>query len=325
MGFPRSRLLPRTRDRVGTSVTTALLPPGSSRLSRSRRIAQATRSPTGAPQTQPPMSFAALRRHRHPNPHTAAGILTPGPTPARPGWADARCLLKLLPGRGERIHAACMSDTDKEEELFQDALRNAQGGDRKAFDLALQPLLPWLAEMARNRMHERLRSVLEPDDLTQDVLLTLYRTLRHGTIATPKSLRGRLVFLLDHRMRDLERRHFRSRRPISTARSLADDAGHTQSGALSCLGDLVQANGATPSQHARLHEDHRRLEAILATLKPDHRTVIELACLQDLPIREVATRMGRSPEAIHKLLARALEACGDEHRNGLPGHREPSP
>jgi RNA polymerase sigma factor (sigma-70 family) len=214
---------------------------------------------------------------------------------------------------------------EAEDDLLGALLHAVHDGDRAAFDRALAPLVAWLREVAQRRIRESLRRVLEPDDLVQDVLLTLYRSLRGTDLSTPKGLRTWITQVLDRRMLDLQRRHFRARKGFSTARSLADDAGQTPSGALSCLGDLVQANGATPSQHARLHEDHRRLEAILATLKPDHRTVIELACLQALPTREVATRMGRSPEAIHKLLARALEACGDEHRNGLPGHREASP
>lgn len=239
------------------------------------------------------------------------------------GWELRPQLRKLPGGLGVSVPSTGMQEA--EDELLGALLRAVHDGDRASFDRALAPLVPWLREVAQRRIRESLRRVLEPDDLVQDVLLTLYRNLRDTELRTPKGMRTWITQVLDHRMRDLERRHFRSRRPISTARSLADDAGHTQSGALSCLGDLVQANGATPSQHARLHEDHRRLEAILATLKPDHRTVIELACLQELPIREVATRMGRSREAVHKLLARALEACGDEHRNGLPGHREPSP
>jgi RNA polymerase sigma factor (sigma-70 family) len=68
----------------------------------------------------------------------------------------------------------------------------------------------------------------------------------------------------------------------------------------------LAATGAAPGQAIRRQERFERLEAVFATLSPDRRQVVTLALLEDLPIREVAARMGRSPDAASMLLLRAL-------------------
>ena len=45
----------------------------------------------------------------------------------------------------------------------------------------------------------------------------------------------------------------------------------------------------------------------LDKLSGDYRKVIYLARVEGLPMKEIATHMGRSPEAVKKLLGRALE------------------
>jgi len=65
-----------------------------------------------------------------------------------------------------------------------------------------------------------------------------------------------------------------------------------------------------------------RLKAAIGRLKPEHRDVILLARIQRLPIREVAERLGRTPDAAVQLLRRALKSLkgefGDTESLGLP-------
>ncbi len=70
------------------------------------------------------------------------------------------------------------------------------------------------------------------------------------------------------------------------------------------------AAGPSPSQAAMTAETRDAVRSVLATLAPDYREVLRLARLEGLAIREVAERMGRSPEAIKKLYGRALAAFG---------------
>lgn len=66
----------------------------------------------------------------------------------------------------------------------------------------------------------------------------------------------------------------------------------------------------SPSRDAALREDIQRLERALALLSDDHRDVIALARILELPHADVARRMGRSEPAVRQLLARALVQLG---------------
>ena len=64
------------------------------------------------------------------------------------------------------------------------------------------------------------------------------------------------------------------------------------------------------------------MEKALESLSDDHRQVVTLARLEGLKVKEIAKRMDRSPDAVKKLLARALmhlkESFGDTESFHLP-------
>lgn len=70
------------------------------------------------------------------------------------------------------------------------------------------------------------------------------------------------------------------------------------------------SNDPSPSEAAIRTETREAVLRTLATLSPDHREVLRLARLEQLPIRDVAERMGRSNDAIKKLYGRALASFG---------------
>jgi RNA polymerase sigma-70 factor (ECF subfamily) len=75
---------------------------------------------------------------------------------------------------------------------------------------------------------------------------------------------------------------------------------------------------------ARLRREERlqRLEAALRELSPEHREVIVLSRIENLPLAEVAERMERTPVAVSGLLLRALRklraAFGETESFALP-------
>jgi RNA polymerase sigma-70 factor (ECF subfamily) len=85
--------------------------------------------------------------------------------------------------------------------------------------------------------------------------------------------------------------------------------------------------GEEASGGTSLRRDERfdRLQAALDELDPDSRKVIVLARIEGLPIKEVAKRMGRSPNATSILLYRAAiklkERFGDTESLSLPLRR----
>jgi RNA polymerase sigma-70 factor (ECF subfamily) len=87
----------------------------------------------------------------------------------------------------------------------------------------------------------------------------------------------------------------------------------------------IPATGASPSKALRRNERFDRLEASLRRLCPDHRTVIVLARIEGLSMKEIARRLNRSEGAVKNLLVRALKALrqsfGDTESLGLPERR----
>jgi RNA polymerase sigma-70 factor, ECF subfamily len=95
----------------------------------------------------------------------------------------------------------------------------------------------------------------------------------------------------------------------------------------------VTADGPSPSKVLLRDERFDRLQQAVETLSGDHQQVIRLARIEGLPLDEVASRMGRSHDAVKKLLWRALKelrkAFGDTEslhlapRNLEPGGAQP--
>jgi RNA polymerase sigma-70 factor, ECF subfamily len=73
------------------------------------------------------------------------------------------------------------------------------------------------------------------------------------------------------------------------------------------VGDLASP-APSPSGVLRRKERLDRLLDAIQALSPDHRQVILLTRIEQLPVKEVARRMGRSEKAISMLLLRAMMA-----------------
>jgi RNA polymerase sigma-70 factor, ECF subfamily len=83
--------------------------------------------------------------------------------------------------------------------------------------------------------------------------------------------------------------------------------------------------GLSPSRQLQRQERFDRLQEAVKRLSPVHRQVILLARNEKLPLKEVASRLGRSHDAVRQLLRRALqqlkESFGDTESLGLPQRR----
>ena len=63
----------------------------------------------------------------------------------------------------------------------------------------------------------------------------------------------------------------------------------------------VARSGPSPSRHVRRQERFSRLQQAVDRLKPDHRTVILLARIERLRIKEIAERI---PDIIQDIMAK---------------------
>ena len=110
----------------------------------------------------------------------------------------------------------------------------------------------------------------------------------------------------------------------SIAEHLIRNAAQKKAWTQLSLAAEIAARAESPSKQLRRDERFNRLEKALRGLKADHREVIMLARIEGLRAKDIALRMNRSEDAVHKLLARALlrlkESFGDTESLSLP-HR----
>lgn len=147
----------------------------------------------------------------------------------------------------------------------------------------------WLGLAPRVRAFLHSRGSLEPDDLTSEVFLTVFRGLGDFS-GGPEQLVAFVFTVARRRLVDELRR--RSRRPAGSAWTAAEDQRLCESAeeeALQRVGD-------------------RSVRELLATLSPDQREVLELRLLADLTVEQVAEVLGKRPGAVKALQRRGLAA-----------------
>jgi RNA polymerase sigma-70 factor (ECF subfamily) len=193
-----------------------------------------------------------------------------------------------------------MEPTDNTREL----LTRAQGGDRRAFEELTALYRSRLGSVVYFRLGAVARHQAEVDDVLQESFLRALRSIERFEWKGKDSFFSWLRQIAEHVILEIaSREKRRGTLPLDTSAPAADTA-------------------AAPSRALRREERFDRLEEALRGLSPDHRKVILLAKVERLPIKDVAVKMDRSPDAVTNLLARAL-AClkasfGDTESLHLP-------
>ena len=184
----------------------------------------------------------------------------------------------------------------------RELLRQAQAGDRDAFDRVTCDYRPRLAALVRERLGETLSGQLEVDDVLQETLLRAFRSLGRFKQETDESLFRWLAGIAVNVLCEEIKRAPRTPQAVFTAECPAEDA--------------------SVATTLRREERFDRLEDAVKKLPPDYRQVIQLTRFKKLPPDEVARRMKRSRQAVRNLLMRALralkESFGDTESLHLP-------
>lgn len=173
------------------------------------------------------------------------------------------------------------------QDRIQALIEEAKAGSREAFDELAQVYRERLRALVYSRLGPVLRERLEVEDVVQETFLKAFRSVERFHWQGEDSFLRWLGGIAENLLLYLAREHRKSRK-------------------LPLDGD-VPAGGTSPSQMMRRDERFERLQAALDGLSPEHREVIILARLQGLPIRDIAKRLDRSPNATAQLLWRALQ------------------
>jgi RNA polymerase sigma-70 factor (ECF subfamily) len=152
-------------------------------------------------------------------------------------------------------------------------------------------------------MGKELRSKLESMDLVQDTLIHALRGLDHFTYTNEGDFVRWLSKIAENELRANVRRLHADKRDVRKEVVLDNGRSNAARGFGGIPGPI---EATTPSVIQSRKEELARLERAMNELKPEYREALVLAKIEGLSYREIETRLGKSSEAIRKLVSRAM-------------------
>ena len=189
--------------------------------------------------------------------------------------------------------------SDENVRLFDDATQ----GDRDALDQLLQRYLPQLHAFVHARLGPGLRARESSLDVVQSVCRQLLSAREGFDFRGEDRFRAWLFTAALNKVREKHRRLHSGKRDVGREEEGADDS------AFAAVVHLL-----TPSQEAIGNETSAAVRDALAALAEEHREVITLSRLVQLPHKVIAEVMSRSEAATRQLLARAMVQLARELR-----------
>ena len=192
-------------------------------------------------------------------------------------------------------------DLDRTAKLIAEA----RAGRREASDELFRAYGEVLGRAIRRRMHGARSPRFDTSDVVQEALADAVLHFDDFEPRGPGSFRRWLLAILENRLRMAVHREHAEKR--DARREAAPARGRSGSFPSALAGSVT-----SPSSAAAAGEERERVELLLARLSPDHAEVVRLVKIRELSVAEAARRMGRTENAVKKLLARALLAMRAE-------------
>lgn len=167
-------------------------------------------------------------------------------------------------------------------ENWKDWAVAAQNGDTKAYNKLLKDIAPF----TRNYLLPRLADPDWAEDITQEVLISVHKSLK--TYSGKKPFRPWLMAIINFRKTDFLRKHYAARQDKQTT---LDDS------------EFKTAHVTDP-QHSGEYKD---VEQALESLPPKQRKIFELMKIQGYTAGEVAEKMKMNVSAVKVSSHRAMQ------------------
>jgi RNA polymerase sigma-70 factor, ECF subfamily len=193
-----------------------------------------------------------------------------------------------------------MADIEATPEML---LQRARGGDDAARGRLLELYRNYLRVLARALIGQALQARLDASDLVQETYLKAHREFARFLGAGERELVGWLRQILVRALANQARHHRARGRDVRRQESL--EAALDRS-SLAVQAALAAPSAASPSTRAVRREEAVLLADALERLPADYRDVFILRNLEQVPVEQVAERMGRSVNAVRKLWTRAM-------------------
>ncbi len=185
----------------------------------------------------------------------------------------------------------------------QELVALAKDGDHSALNRLYRVYAERVRWMVRFRMTKELRSKLESMDIVQDTLIHALRGLEGFTYKNEGDFVRWLSKIAENELRGNLRKLHADKRDIRKNVRL-NEHRPTTGGGYNTIPAPMDAD--TPSVIMSKRDELARLEKAIDELKPEYRQVIILTKIDGLSYNEMGKRLGKSDEAIRKLVSRAM-------------------
>ncbi len=185
----------------------------------------------------------------------------------------------------------------------QELVALAKEGDKSALNQLYRVYAERVRWMVRFRMSKKLRSKLESMDLVQDTLIHALGGLDDFTYKNEGDFVRWLSKIAENELRGSLKKLHADKRDIRKEVPL-DNYRPTAGGGL--VGTPGPIEATTPSVIMSRKEDLDKLEKAIDELKPEYREAIVLTKIDGLSYKEIAGRLGKSSDAVRKLVSRAM-------------------
>ena len=190
---------------------------------------------------------------------------------------------------------------DESFESTNGLVRRAQKGDTRALEDLFSRYLPRVRQIVALRTGQKLRQMLELDDIVQEVLLKLLRGLERFEAKSEGSFRHWLARCAECEIVDRARHLDRKKRGGDRIRRFADcDSRLLRS-------SIFHDDDATPSELAQADELAERIEDELLAMSEHNREVIILRAVCGMSYSEVAEELGIEQVSARVAFSRAID------------------
>lgn len=173
---------------------------------------------------------------------------------------------------------------------------------RRSLGQRLLESLPGLTRFVRRRMGPELAARESASDIVQSTCRELLRGAASYEERGEASFQAWIRSAAEHKLRN-RARHWRAARRAQGEGALDAPLGEAQTPA---------SRSRTPSQETLLREEASRLQRAFAALPEEYRLVLVRFQIEGQSQSEIARELGRSSEAVRKLVARAMARLAAE-------------
>jgi len=179
----------------------------------------------------------------------------------------------------------------------------AKEGDKSALSQLYRVYAERVRWMVRFRMSGELRSKLDSMDLVQDTLIHAFNGLDNFTYKNEGDFVRWLSKIAENELRGSLRKLHADKRDIRKVVRFDHDRPTTGGG---YAGMPAPVDATTPSVIMSKKDELAKLEKAIDELKPEYREVIVLTKIDGLSYNEMGERLGKSDDAVRKLVSRAM-------------------